>query len=359
MIIDNHTHVMPAIGELSEYDFSSVAERNRILQKLVYLLCRSYNWATARKVEDNVIDKEAWKGLWDEKQWGNWEGIRDVNFRVKGRKCFWKTKDGAEYYMDISPYPGTPENLISLMDEAGVDKAVFHTGEFLNKYAGRIMRKYPGRFLCLCHVDEGKAYQKEEIEKLHMYVEELGLKGIFFDAHDPAWEGYGDFHEDKYDPFWKEVEALGIPSYHCGSYNGRHNYEKALPILKRLLEKFPSLKIILLHGYPPRFFLKEGINDFVRKMALDIVKNYDVYLEVLPNVSDIFQHPKKTKILRYLYETFGPHKLLWGSELTGKTTAAFYADQLRYLEKNCDYISKNDRNLILGGNVQRIYDIYT
>ena len=37
-------------------------------------------------------------------------------------------------------------------------------------------------------------------------------------------------------------------------------------------------------------------------------------------------------------------------------TAARYRDSLRYLERRCDYMSKDDVDLILGGNLDAVFD---
>jgi len=332
LIIDGHAHVRPSLKDLAEWDYSSVAEINREMQKRVYD-SGVRGKPEIRRVNDDAIDNDAWKVLWDEKRWRSWEGIRDVDFRVKQGRCFWR-KNGTEYYMDLAILNNVcdPNLLVSLMDEIGVDKAVIQTTPATNKYVARVANRYPTRLLGLCGVGGGNL--EEKIEELRMYVGQLELKGVY---------GSPPF-EDKYDPWWKEVSSLEVPVHIEGS----------LPAIKRLLEKSPSLTLIIVHGLQRR----ELSDDSARKMAVDIVKNYDVYLEILAGLTT------KDYDVRYLYETFGPSKLVWGSEFVQvpkhygpRPTAEIYAYRLHYLEKNYDFLTKNDLSLILGGNVQRIYRI--
>ena len=126
--------------------------------------------------------------------------------------------------------------------------------------------------------------------------------------------------------------------------------------LQALLRKFPALNIILVHGLPP-WFIKDGIPAAVR----DLVNDHDIHLELLPK---ILHYGKGDEIIRMVFDTFGPRKLVWGSEfvtynVTGPPfTAERYREQLRYLERRCDFLSKDDLDLILGGNLEAVFDAY-
>ena len=70
-------------------------------------------------------------------------------------------------------------------------------------------------------------------------------------------------------------------------------------------------------------------------------------------------------MLRALYDTFGPRKLIWGSEFTKANaltqeqarSPAYYAPQVNYLRDHCAYIPPEDRAWIMGGNTARIYGV--
>ena len=73
---------------------------------------------------------------------------------------------------------------------------------------------------------------------------------------------------------------------------------------------------------------------------------------------------RTTRSFDGLFDTFGPRKLVWGSEfvtynVTGPPfTAERYREHLRYLERRCDYLSQDDLDLILGGNLDAVFSAY-
>ena len=69
-----------------------------------------------------------------------------------------------------------PEVLLWLMNATGVDRAVLQLPPIhLNKFFSRVVHEHPTRFIGLCNVDESTAYTSENLDRLHVYVEELGL----------------------------------------------------------------------------------------------------------------------------------------------------------------------------------------
>jgi predicted TIM-barrel fold metal-dependent hydrolase len=363
MIIDNHAHV--GSQEIEDSDFRSPSEQIRYLQRNL-ALDLSHGRET-RRVDDDCVVEEGWKTLWNENLWGSWEGMYDVRLTQihmgkelsEGSRYVWE-KDGVEYYTPLYIDPiewghaadAPAEYLISLMDRVGVDKAVLQWPQMgLRKYFSEIMRKYPGRFIGLCYVEESRAYAKENIGNLRSNIEDLGLRGLYYDPL-PGWEGYEDFHADKYDPFWSEVSSLGIPVYACGNYDG--NFELMLPRLQKWLNKFSDIPLIIVHGYPQRL-----LRDKIPKVAVDLVKDHDVYLEVLPGVID---YGEQDEDIRTLYYTFGPSKMVWGSECASLapyfplySAATRYSQQLHFIETKCDYMSAKDIESILGENVRKIF----
>ncbi len=344
MIIDNHAHV----GVRKETDFDSYEDHMRNLQRLRYLRPRE-----VRRVEDDSIVKDGRKTLWNESLSGNWQGRYDVDFKVKDERYIWE-REGVKYYQPAATnVPQPASQLISLMDEVGIDKAVVQLPRNLNRYFSEIMHEYPDRFIALCQIEESEAYAKENIEKFRMYVKDWGLKGLYFDPL-PGWDGWDNLYTEKYEPLWREVISLKIPIYSvCYSWN----FEMFIKNHYKLLKKFPGITLVIVHGFPPKNLLQRKGIVKIPKIGVETVKNFDVYLELIVGrrPGDYGSH---NEVIRCLYDTFGPSKLVWGSEFTKTRSplAREYAKQLSYLEETCDYISKNDLRLILGENIQRIHE---
>lgn len=344
MIIDCHAHTWPTQDQEAEWDYKSVQEHMDYRQRL--LAC----WhVPARKRNDDSVVKDAWKILWDENLPGTWEAKPCVNFRFEEGEFRWE-KDGNEYGCSVHPWVPL-EEIVGAMDKAGVDKAVLQNPMGLNKYIARAVYKYPDRLIGLAHIDVPTAYTQEVIEELNIRISDHKLKGLFYDPAAPSgWDGYDNFHTDKYQPFWKEVLRLGIPVFFSLP-------EWSYPILsiKKWVEKYPDIPVVFVHGFPPEFLLKDQDVVEISDVVVDIVKNHNVYLEVLPMAHINYTGSKGDEIIRCLYETFGPSRLMWGSELPH--TISRYGEVLGYLEDTCDYMSKDDLKLILGGNARAVFRI--
>ena len=367
MIIDSHAHA--GVRSELDWDFASVAEHRAYDQRLLWTRLNIGRKLEVRRWDDDSLVEDGWETLWDPRYPNSWEGRRDVNLRVAVEKAdewhanhlpatFAWEHDGEQYYaagpLVLSHLKAAPpELLVQLMDQAGIDKAVLHCLDPLNKYFARLMLEYPQRFIGLCRIEESTAYTDQGLEALRVAVEDLGLMGMYHEPL-PGWEGYEDFHTAKYDPFWREVERLRFPLYLFGCFY--RTFDQALPRLQALLKKFPGLTIILVHGLPP-WYIKDGIPAAAR----DLVRNHEIYLELLPK---ILHYGKEDEIVRRVFDTFGPRKLVWGSEfvtynVTGPPfTAERYREHLRYLERRCDYLSRDDLDLILGGNLDAVFNAY-
>ena len=249
--------------------------------------------------------------------------------------------------------------LIDVMDAHGVDMAVLHTLRvWANKYQARVLREFPDRFISVCKLDEQKAYTTEQVDQLHRYVGDWGFRGLYYDPP-PGSDGHDNLATSRFDPLWKAVDSLkitvsfvtytGSPSIGYGS-----NFESLWPILLRLLEKFPDLPVVIVHGIPPRPCLQPDNSVQLPEKAIRLVKEHNVILGILPGHLD---YGPDDEVLRSLYDHFGPRRLAWGSEFVkiGLSSPSEYSRRFHYLRDRCPYLSREDLSLILGGNVQRLY----
>ena len=202
----------------------------------------------------------------------------------------------------------SPHQLIEVMDAHGVDMAVLHTLRvWANKYQARVLREFPNRFISVCKLDEQKAYKSEQIDKLHRYVGDWGFRGLYYDPP-PGSDGHDSLATSKYDPLWKAVDSLkitvsfvtytGSPSIGYGS-----NFESLWPILLRLLEKFPDLPVVIVHGIPPQPCLQPDNSVQLPEKAIRLVKEHNVILGIL---AGHLNYGPNDEVLKSLYDNFGP-----------------------------------------------------
>ena len=98
------------------------------------------------------------------------------------------------------------------------------------------------------------------------------------------------FYTEKYKPLWELEDALSVPV--CAvSY--RENFHTLWPELLKVLADFPDLSIEIIHGLYPGSLLADGNRVVIPETALELVRTYDVYVELLP---------------WYREGTYGPHE---------------------------------------------------
>lgn len=387
MIIDIHAHAFPFLGGPSGYD--SVADHMIYFQKAA-------QWPPqpVRRLSDGSIveDRSLWAS-WDD---GNptFEGAEQVDFRV-GRygRTEW-TKDGVDYFIQLCPpslqeMTAPPEYLLAEMDYAGVDMALIQNPYLygrLEEYISEMVRQYPRRFIGQAQIYEPEAGSAAQLARLRRQVTELGLAGGVYYSNARFFEGnFEDQMDDaKFLPFWEEVSASGIAVFADIRANPTRDGTKKPPLqlfmdqmrmFSGLVEMFPSLTCVLVHGVPMRIFrtsdslvpIPDEIWEIWRKRNFHIELMFPVqvsypaagqgkwelsrssqwdypYREIHPMISD-------------LYRKLGPERLLWGSDIPFMMRNCTYKQSIDYLVRYCDFISPSDMDLILGGNAARILKI--
>jgi hypothetical protein len=349
MIIDSHAHLHPSQADLEDWDFDGIESALRHQQRILY----AYHRPQAVTASGETV-ADAWKLLWDERQPYSWAGFRDVKFRIENERFVWE-KEGITYSAPVRP-AADAGRLIALMDAVGVDKAVLQASLPYSRFYARMMRAHPGRFLPLGILkDDGD--MDTAVTGLHAMVAD-GLAGVYQNPI-PGWPGFDDYHTPRFDPVWREVERLKLPVYAMGFVSTDHDYTKALPVLKTWMERFPSITRVLVHGFPPSALL-DGTQYRVTDLMKSVVNDYDTYVELLPWAQGNYKHERTDEMVKVVYDTFGPAKFTWGTEFIKSAfphTPEHYAELKGYFAARCPYMSDDDRALIQGGNLARVFGV--
>lgn len=373
MIIDSHGHLHPSQADLEDWDFNDRAAALRDQQRVLTIYHRPKAMTAAGEPAP-----DAWKLLWDQQRPYEWAGRREVNFRIEGEQFAWDA-DGVTYLAPVRP-EADAARMIGLMDAVGVDMAVMHASLPTNRYYGRMAREYPGRFLPVAYLPF-EVDMDHLVAALHAFLED-GMVGVYQNPL-PGWRGFSDFHTPHFDPLWREVERRKLPVYtmgwvssgadyaglsngvytpkpgHAGFVRAGDDYEGMLPRLKAWSDRFPSIPRVLVHGLPPQVLLDGGqfrVTDFIK----GLVNDYDTLVELLPWAQRNYEHPRTDEMIKFLYDTFGPTKFVWGSEFIKAAfphTVEHYSELVGYFDARCDYMPAADKALILGGNLQRMFGV--
>ena len=231
-----------------------------------------------------------------------------------------------------------PEEALRDMDAAGVDRAVIVppvvAGEN-NLTALEAAAKWPQRFAVMGRFDPDAPDARERLQGWLKQPHMLGIRMTFRFV-----PGVEQLDDGSLDWFWAACEELGIPlmMFLPGMA------EKADPIAERhpgltlvldhmarrletrVEETFADLDVLLRLAARPRVFVKVSS---VRNFSAEPYPHRDI-------------HP----YLRRIYDAFGPRRLFWGSDIT--RLRGSYRDCLRLFQEGLDFLSAEDRELILG-----------
>jgi predicted TIM-barrel fold metal-dependent hydrolase len=379
LIVDIHAHIFPNLNGACGFD--SVETHRMYLQRFTAATPAQ----SVRRVSDGRVVEDPTKSqVWDPNN-PSPKGALPVDFRVgKFGRLVW-TRDGEDYYIhlyapNLQIVESSPEFMLAQMDYAGVSRIVLQNAWLygqLNDYFAEAVHRYPDRFIGTVQVNEAKAFEAPQIEELRRGVERLGLKALYF-ANARFFEtGFQHSYEDPiYDPFWEEVQSLGIPVFWdltavqmAGSPAGSP-YERFLDQMRRFntwMEKFPRVPSILVHGVPLRY-IREG--DGFRPIPDEVWATWarpQIFVEMLFPMQ--VSHPTAGgKTLDYpyrelhpliedVYQKLGPEKLVWGSDLPNTERNCTYKQSRSYLTEYCDFIPAAHMDLIVGGNASRLFNL--
>jgi len=229
--------------------------------------------------------------------------------------------------------------------------ALLHnSGEYgiTNDYNGEALQRYPTRFAGLAQVDERYVHTDAEIWKLRRLVEELHLKGLHFSTAGfaPASEY---FTEDRFTPFWDEVRELGITLYTVANHNITLSFTA-------WAERYPQVPVILSQFQFESQSAREG-KGRIAEHTRQLLSTPNVLAEICPiSYGARWEYPYREvqAFIRPFYEEFGGVKFVWGSDVPNLERWCTYLQGLDFLRLHCDFISREDMKLILGGNAARV-----
>lgn len=359
MIVDSHAHTFP--DQSTAPGFERPAEFFRLLQ---HGLAR--HGQPTRRVSDNArVDGPP---MWDPSD-PSPGGFREVDFRVGRFGRFLWTIDGVDYYKQylpawLDPIAASADLLVAMMDYAGVDRCVLQNDTYygkLNDFFGDCARRYPTRFLGTIHIDETHAHEERSVAELRRGATELGLRGLFFGPQMYWLEGYEPpLDDDRLWPFWAEVARLGLVVYWAlsgGPLRDEAGYLDQARRVGRVLDRFPAIPSVLVGGFPNRY-LDDPTTALPRDLTA-LVERENLCCELVFPISvgrtEDFPFPSARQSVRRLYDRLGPTRLVWGSDAPNVERHCTYRQSLTYLSEYCSFLSKADLNLILGGNIARLF----
>jgi predicted TIM-barrel fold metal-dependent hydrolase len=359
MIIDAHAHCFPFVGNVG--GFSSAEEHVRYWQEQI-----STHRQGARRVRDGVLETKP--TLWNGKTTGQAGLRKDVNFHVAHFGRFEWEADGEKYFHQYFPptlddMTATPERMIAQMQYVGVDKALIHYGRnygVTDEYLSDVLARFSDKFRCCTGIDENRANEDEEREKLERAITKLGLSALYFSNNGFSDSNFQNhFDDSKYLPFWEQVARLGIPVLWDIRFMQRSTHADYMEEARRLhrhVRRFPQSHNVLTHSVPRHALDSDGrIPDDLWALFAEPNLTVELLFPILEGHRWEYPYSEAQPIIRQLYDRLGPGKLIWGSDMPNVERNCTYRQSLDYLRRYNDYIPAAEMNMILGSNAEKIY----
>lgn len=241
------------------------------------------------------------------------------------------------------PEPITAESLINEMNSAGVDKAILvppsWEGE-RNDICIEAARKYPDKYAVMGRLDPQSPFSRKMIEN---WDSSNGLLGLRFTFHRPSLQPL--LTEGTVNWLWPLAQEFNIPIMMTCPF-------EIMPIIDGVAERFPNLKLIIDHfGLLPGKKDNEAFHNFQAILNLSKRPNIAVKASCLPTYTDE-PWPFRTldPYIRQIYDTFGPRRMFWGSDLSRLTSS--YAECVNHFTEELQWLNHEDLSWVMGKGIK-------
>lgn len=242
-------------------------------------------------------------------------------------------------HANAHPYPAfSAATLLAEMDGAGIDRVVIvppsWEGE-RNDIALAAAAAHPERFAVMGRFPPDRM-RAGELATWRAQKGMLGLRFVHRDGADFLDAGVADW-------LWQAAELHGLPV--MISAPGQ------LANIERIARRHPGLRIVIDHMAIPRALQDAPAFAHIPALcALAPIANVAVKASALPRFTTApFPFAPVHAPLRRVLEAFGPHRVFWGTDLTG--LACRYAEALDFIDAALPDLGTEDRAWLLGRGI--------
>jgi predicted TIM-barrel fold metal-dependent hydrolase len=225
---------------------------------------------------------------------------------VDAQVHIWKSGTPVAIHRQIPSY--TEDDLLKEMDEGGVDAALLHPPCWdpnTNEIAIEAAAKHPDRLAVLGFFDVSRAENRSLIADWKYQPGMLGLRFAFLRKGQENWLTDGTM-----DWVWPAAERAGLP---VGLL-----VPNKLKIVAQVAERHPELKLLIDHMGRVRHTKDDAaFADLGELLALAKYPNVAIKATGAPSYSsDPYPYRNIHKYLHRIFDTFGPKRMFWGTDIT-------------------------------------------
>jgi L-fuconolactonase len=209
-----------------------------------------------------------------------------------------------------------------------------------NSYLASILKRYRGKFHGVCRVNPEDPAAPD-------HLTQLTLQGFHGVRLSPAATAEGDWIRSALmRPLWRRCAELKVPMTILTPVI-------RLPDLMPLIEKNPHLVVVIDH-------MADCALDHPDQLQMLLVLAR--YPRVFVKISHIwslsrqpFPYRDAYPQIRRLYDTFGPKRLMWGTDWPISLKELPYDQAVALYRDHLDFLPAKDREQILSQNVQEVW----
>lgn len=266
--------------------------------------------------------------------------------------------DGETFQMippELGEYGVTPEKLLKVMDENGVEKAVLLQGQFYgfqNLYTAEAVKKYPNRFTGAAAYDP---FCNKADEVKNYLFRTLGFKAVKFEvsngsglmAYHPPVNLNGEIMNKEY-AYAREqgltvVIDIGRPRNCCWQADA----------LAAAIKKYPQVTFVICHLLSPQ--RQDGA---LLKISLEKLAMPNVYFDLASlahnQQPEKYPYPTAVEHLQTAKKTVGAQKLLFGTDMPSNLCRDSYAHLSDYI-MNSGVFTSAELNDVFYNTANAIY----
>jgi len=245
----------------------------------------------------------------------------------------------------------TAEEFIKHMDAGGVDQATLVQASTVhgydNNFCADCAARYPDRFVGVCCIDP---LAPGAPDTLSHWVTDRGMRGLRLFTVGSSVAETGWLDDPQTFPMWERARSLGIPVDVQIRLTG-------VPMLRRLLERFADVPMILDHLINPP--MEDGPPYNEAKELFALAEFPKIYLKFTTNNIKEASKGRSTPqaFFQALIDRFGANRLLWGTNFPGTKGSpdAPYKELAEFARDSFTFLSAENRNWLLGETALSLY----
>ena len=249
----------------------------------------------------------------------------------------------------------SPEQILEVMDQNGVEKAVLLQGNFYgfqNYYTAEAVKKYPDRFVGAGSYDpfsrDRDGIRKYLCEELGVRIEKFEVStGSGLMAVHPDLKMDGEVMEEACDYAQEHGHVFTIDIGKCGSASWQ------VEELRTLILHHPNLKFVVCHLLAPSRKDEEKLRWGLERLKLPNVW-FDLASVVHNCRPDEYPFPQAQNFVRIARDLVGADRLLFGTDIPSALKEEEYERYVNYLEEIQDF-TEEEKDLIFYKNADYVY----